>query len=138
MIKDLSVKQKLLGTSLVALFIFMLIALDVIFDGALVKFDQVMYSWSLGWHTHLLDKIVFGITHLGNLSTMLFYSMIIIFFLSWKKEWESLRFYLFGMLGSTVLFSGIKELVYRSRPSSYIGDFAGMGTLSLPGTALCR
>ena len=123
MIQDLSVKQKLLGTSLVALFVFILITLDVIFDGALVAFDQVVHSWSLGWHTPLLDKTIFGITHLGNLSTMLFYSAIIIFFLSWKKEWKSLRYYLFGMLGSTALFSGIKELVDRSRPSSYIGDF---------------
>ncbi len=123
MIKDLTVKQKLFGVSSIALLFFVLIALDVIFDGALVKFDQVVHSWSLGWHTPLLDKIVFGITHLGNLSTMLFYSMIIIFFLFWKKEWKSLRFYLFGMLGSTALFSGIKELVDRSRPSSYIGDF---------------
>ena len=31
------------------------------------------------------------------------------------------------MLGSTVLFSGIKELVDQSRPSSYIGDFRRHG-----------
>ncbi len=123
MIKRLTVKQKLLGISLVALLFFILTALDVIFNGALTVFDKVVHHWSLGWHTSLLDTVIFGITHLGNLSTMLFYSVIILLFLIWKKEWRNVRFYLVGMLGSTALFSGIKELVGRSRPSSYIGEF---------------
>lgn len=123
MIKGTTVRQKFLGISFASLLFFVLIALDVIFDGALTVFDQLVHSWSLGWHAPLLDKVIFGITHLGNLSTMLFYSVIIIVLFSWKKEWKSTRFYLIGMLGSTALFSGIKELVGRSRPSSYIGEF---------------
>jgi len=70
-----------------------------------------------------LDQIMFEITRLGNLSTMLFYSTIIILFLSRKKRWTDIRFYLLGIIGSTALFSGIKELVGRARPSSYIGEF---------------
>ena len=123
MIKDLSVKQKLLGTSFVAFFIFILIALDVIFDGALVAFDQAVHGLSLSWHTPLWDKVFFIITQLGSLAAMLFYSTIILLFLFRKKMQREIRFYLFGMLGSTAIFSGIKELVCRTRPSSYIGDF---------------
>ena len=123
MIKDLSTKQKLLGTSLVALFIFILIALDVIFDGALAAFDQVVHSASLSWHTPLQDKIFFIVTQWGSLAAMLFYSTIILLFLFRKKLQREIRFYLFGMLGSTAIFSGIKALVCRTRPSSYIGDF---------------
>ncbi len=123
MTKRLTVKQKLLGISSAALLLFILIALDVIFDGALVAFDQVVHHWSLEWHTPLLDKVVFGVTHLGNLSTMLLYSVIILLFLYRKEAWREMRFYTIGMLGSAALFSGIKELLGRSRPSSYIGDF---------------
>ena len=123
MIKDLLLKQKLLGTSLVALFIFILIALDVIYKGALVAFDQVVHNLSLSWHAPLWDKIFFIITQLGSLAAMLFYSTVILLFLFRKKMQRQIRFYLFGILGSTALFSGIKELVGRSRPSSYIGDF---------------
>ncbi len=123
MIRNLTVKQKLLGISLIALFVFILIALDVIFDGALVSFDQVVHSASLSWHIPLWDKILYVITQLGSLAAMLFYSAIILFFLFRKKMQREVRFYLFGMLGSTAIFSGIKELVCRDRPSSYIGDF---------------
>jgi len=123
MIGSLAGRQKLFVISSVALFFFVLIALDVILDGAFVKFDQAVHSWSLGWHTPLWDKIIFGITHLGNLGTMLLYSVIILLLLFWKKAWKEMRFYAVGMLGSAALFSGIKELVDRPRPSSYIGDF---------------
>ncbi len=123
MMKNLSVKQKFLGISLMALFIFILIFLDVLFDGALVAFDQVLHSFSFAWHTPLRDTIFFVITQLGSLAAMLIYSAIILLILFRQKTQQEMRFYLFGMLGSTALFSGIKELVCRSRPSSYIGDF---------------
>ena len=123
MIRDLTIKRKLFGISSIALFFFVLIALDVIFDGALVAFDQVVHSLSLSWHTPLWDRIFFAITQLGSLAAMLFYSSIILLFLFRKKVQREIRFYLFGMLGSTAIFSGIKELVCRTRPSSYIGDF---------------
>ena len=123
MIKRLTVKQKLLGISIATLFVFVLIALDVIFNGKLVAFDQVVHNLSLSWHTPLRDKISFWITQSGSLGAMLLYSAIIMLFLLRKKMQKEARFYLFGMLGSAALFSGIKELVCRVRPSSYIGDF---------------
>ncbi|HHD72486.1 MAG TPA: phosphatase PAP2 family protein [Epsilonproteobacteria bacterium] len=123
MINRLRVKQKLLGISSAALLLFLLIALDVIFGGRLAVFDQIVHRCSLGWHTPLWDQIIYALTHLGNLSTMLFYSLLVTILLSWKKMWRELRLYWFGMLGSAMLFSSIKELVDRPRPSSYIGDF---------------
>ncbi len=123
MIERLFNKRVQLIASLLFAGFFILILLDVLFEGALVQFDELLHLWSLSWHTPLLDKIMFGITQLGNLSTMLLYSAIIILFLSWKREWLNVRFYLVGILGSTALFSVIKELVGRTRPSSYIGEF---------------
>ena len=123
MMKNLSLKQKMLGISLIALFVFVLILLDVLFDGALVAFDQVLHSLSLAWLTPLWDKIFFAITQLGSLAAMLLYSLIVLLILFRQKAQQKMRFYLWGMLGSAAMFSGIKELICRSRPSSYIGDF---------------
>lgn len=70
---------------LASLVFFILIALDVFFDGALTQFDRVVYHWSLGWHHPLLDRIVFGVTQLGSLRAVLFYSVAVLLFLFWKK-----------------------------------------------------
>jgi len=118
---------------------FILILLDVSFGGMLVSFDGVVHNWSLAWHTPLIDRMLFLVTTLGNLSAMLVYSLILLFFLYLKKEWKGIRFYLIGILGSSILFSGIKVSVCRLRPSSFIGDFhqhgysfpSGHGTMSM-------
>lgn len=38
-----------------------------------------------------------------------------------------LLFYWSGMMGASLLFSGLKEIFHRTRPSSYIGDFHQYG-----------
>ena len=123
MIKGLFSKEIELKAALVSATLFVLILLDVIYEGALFRFDRVVHQWSLSWHTPLGDKIIFALTHLGNLSTMLFYSIVLTVVMYSKKMWREIRFYWMGMLGAAALFSGIKELVARTRPSSYIGDY---------------
>lgn len=123
MIKSLFSKHRELAIATVSGLFFILILLDVVYEGALFRFDAVVHQWSLGWHTPLGDKLIFGLTHLGDLVTMLLYSIVLTLLMYHKKMWREIRFYWVGMLGSSVLFSAIKELVGRTRPSSYIGDF---------------
>jgi undecaprenyl-diphosphatase len=88
----------------------------------LARFDPVLYQWSLDWHTQLGDKVVFAITQLGDLSSMLLFSLILtVIMYRWQMR-RQIAFYWTGMLGAAVLFGGIKELVARVRPSSVIGD----------------
>ncbi len=115
-------KKELIIISLSAL-LFLLIALDVYFDGLLVSIDGVIHQWSLGWHTPLWDRVFFEFTKLGNLSTMLLFTLAMTLYLLWKKERSKLVFYWSGMVGASLLFSGLKEIFARTRPSSYIGDF---------------
>ncbi len=102
---------------------FLLIALDVIFDGMLTQVDKIANQWFLDNQSGTLHNIFFSITKLGNLSTMLILSLIVVLFLLWRGWRDEAKIYLVGMFSSAILFSGIKELIGRSRPSSYIGDY---------------
>jgi membrane-associated phospholipid phosphatase len=122
-IEGLAVGRNLALLSLAALIFFVLIAMDVNYEGTLARIDQLVHKWSLGWHTPLLDRIFYGITQLGNLMVMLFYTVALTLLMLWRKRKEGLLFYWSGMIGASLLFSVIKELIMRPRPSSYIGEF---------------
>ncbi|SFV63450.1 Membrane-associated phospholipid phosphatase [hydrothermal vent metagenome] len=102
---------------------FLLIMLDVIFDGALTQLDKVVNQWFLENQSEALHTIFFSITKLGNLSTMLILSLVVTLFFLWRGYRAEIKLYWIGMLSSALLFSGIKELIGRTRPSSYIGDY---------------
>ena len=106
-----------------AFLFFILIALDILYKGQLFQLDGIINQWSKTWHTPLFDKLFYAITQLGNLSTMLVYLILLTLFFWWKKEKVSFVFMWVSMIGGAALFSLIKQLFKRSRPSSYIGDF---------------
>jgi len=127
LIRSLFSKHRELIIAIVFGIFFGLILLDVVYEGALFRFDAVVHQWSLGWHTPLRDKILFAVTQLGDLSTMLFYSVLLTLLMYYKKMWREIRFYWVGMVGSAALFAGVKELIGRTRPSSFIGEFHQQG-----------
>jgi undecaprenyl-diphosphatase len=106
---------------------FLMILLDVIFDGLLTDIDKSIYRLSLDWHTSTIDSIFFAITKIGNLSSILMLSIIVTLILIWQRDRVSILFYWVGILGSLALFAGIKELMARTRPSNNIGDIVEMG-----------
>ncbi len=106
---------------------FVLILLDVLFDGLLTDIDKSIYTLSLDWHTPTIDSIFFAITKVGNLSYIFILSIIVTLILLWQRDRVSILFYWVGILGSSALFIGIKELVARARPSNEIGDIVEMG-----------
>lgn len=118
------IQISLLAISFIA---FVLLALDIVFDGALAHFDIVLHQWSLAWHTPLLDRLFYNITKMGNLSTMLVISLFIPLFLLWRRERKGVLFYALAMIGSSLLFSGLKELFARARPSDHIGELLQYG-----------
>ena len=127
MIEKLFSRRTELVVSLLSAAFFVLIYLDIVFKGTLFHFDAILHQWSLGWHTPALDKLIFVFTQSGSVLAMILYSLAILIYFIRKKERRKLYFYLSGMLGASALFSGIKEIVVRARPSSYIGDFHQQG-----------
>ena len=102
---------------------FLLIMLDVIFDGLLTQVDKIVNQWFINNQSDTLHSIFLAITKLGNLSTMLILSLVVTIFFLWRAWKSETKLYWAGMLSSALLFAGIKELIGRTRPSSYIGDY---------------
>jgi len=116
-------KKSQLFIIIISLISFVLIALDVIFGGMLTEVDKIVNRWFLDNQSDTLHSIFLSITKLGNLSTMLILSLVVTLFFIWKEKRDKIKLYWIGMLSSALLFSGIKELICRTRPSSYIGDY---------------
>jgi len=115
---------KLLIASLIS---FILIMLDVIFDGLLTKIDNIIYPTIIEYHTSLLDTIMLKITTLGNILYMLIFSGVISIILWLKKDYLSIKFFLSSIIGSSILMSGLKELIGRVRPQNYVMDMFQQG-----------
>jgi len=126
-VEYLFVKKIEISLLVISFISFVLLVVDVVFDGAIAHFDKVLYQWSLAWHTPLLDRLFYSTTKMGNLSTMLFISLPISLLLLWRREIKSFLFYALAMIGSSLLFSGLKELFARARPSDHIGEFLQYG-----------
>jgi len=63
--------------SIASLISFILIALDVIFDGLLTKIDHIIFPAIIDYHTNILDMIMVNITTLGNMKSMVIFSILI-------------------------------------------------------------
>ena len=122
MIAQLFRRKVQISIAAASLTLFLLIALDIFFEGTLFQFDALVHQWSLTWHTPLGDRLMHGITQLGNLSTMLLYLLVLTLYFLWKGEKRVLSLLWASMVGGVVLFGLIKELFMRARPSNYIGD----------------
>ena len=117
----------ILKLSIASLISFILIMLDVLFDGLLTKIDNIIFPTIIEYHTPLLDTIMLKITTLGNISSMLIFLVIITLILWLKKDYLSIKFFLASIVGSSLLMSGLKELIGRARPQNYVLDMFQQG-----------
>jgi len=117
----------ILKLSIASLISFILIMLDILFDGLLTKIDYIIFPTIIEYHTPLLDTIMLKITTLGNISSMLIFLVIITLILWLKKDYLSIKFFLASIVGSSLLMSGLKELIGRARPQNYVLDMFQQG-----------
>jgi len=112
----------ILKLSIASLLLFILITLDVMFHGLLTVIDGLIFPNILSFQTELLNNIFLYITTLGNLSSMVIFSVIISIILWLKKDYISIKFLISSMIGISVLIFGLKELVGRLRPQDYVAE----------------
>ena len=112
----------ILKLSIASLLLFILITLDVMFHGLLTVIDGLIFPNILSFQTELLNNIFLYITTLGNLSSMVIFSVIISIILWLKKDYISIKFLISSMMGISVLIFGLKELVGRLRPQDYVAE----------------
>jgi len=113
--------------SIASLISFILIALDVIFDGLLTKIDHIIFPAIIDYHTNILDMIMVNITTLGNMKSMVIFSILISLVLFFRKDYISVKFFIASMIGSSILMAGLKELIGRARPQNYVLDMFQQG-----------
>ena len=117
----------ILKLSFSALLLFILISLDVIFDGLLTKIDDFIFPYVLSLQTLILNKIFLYITTLGNMPFIVGFSIIITIILWFKKDYLSIKFFISSVIGSSILMFGIKELIGRLRPQNFVADMFQQG-----------
>jgi undecaprenyl-diphosphatase len=99
---------------------FVLLALDVLFDGMAVKLDGYIHLWSPAWHDPVSDKIFFALTQLGCVPAMLFLTLAVTLVMLYQKRYAGSLLFWGGMLGAWAAFVGLKELIARPRPHNLI------------------
>jgi len=129
--------MRLLTLNILALVLFLGILYNVSTDGYLTQLDTWVNQQVSTLHTPTLTKVIIFITNINGVVGNIVIGIIAIVFLTYKKWYDARRFYLFSLLGSLVLFAGLKQLVARLRPHSEIIDVinysfpSGHATLSM-------
>jgi undecaprenyl-diphosphatase len=112
--------------NILSLLVFLTLLYLVINKGAwLLHLDTWVNSHAAELQTPALTKIIIFITNLDGVTGSGIISIIILLFLASKKWYRDIRFYLISFGGSSLLFTVIKEIVGRARPSTKIIEELG-------------
>jgi len=112
----------ILKLSIISLISFILIALDVLFNGLLTQLDYTIFEYTMEYNFKMLDSIMLKITTMGNISSIVIFTLLTVIVLALKKDYLSIKFFLLSIIGSSALMSGLKELFGRLRPQNYLLD----------------
>ena len=109
--------------------LFMVMLVNVLTDGPMLKLDEWVSMQVQGLHTETRTKAVVFLTDLnGVVASMFLFVLLSVFF--WYRKWyRELRFFLISFIGGTLLFNLFKFSVQRARPEASLFDLA---TYSFP------
>jgi len=106
-----------IGLIVISLFLFLFILYNVLTNGPLLMIDRWISTEVATIQSPELTKLVIFITNINGILGSVIFSLLLMFFLIYKKYYEDLKFYLLAFLGASVLFTVIKLLVERARPA---------------------
>jgi len=130
-------KKRLRALNILTLVLFLGILYNVSTEGSLTQLDTWVNQEISTLHTPTLTQVIIFITNLNGVVGNIFIGIIAMIFLTYKKWYDARRFYLFSLLGSLILFAGLKQLVARLRPHSELIEVinysfpSGHATLSM-------
>jgi len=76
-------------------------------------------------YTLTFSKVIVFISWVNNLSQIIFISILFLIYLFYKKMYSQIIFFTISILGSSLLFVLIKEIIKRERPISNIIEIGG-------------
>jgi undecaprenyl-diphosphatase len=110
-------KRKLfIGLIVISLFLFLAILYNVLTNGPLLMIDRWISTEIPNIQSPALTELIIFITDINGMLGSAVFSILLIFFLIYKKYYVELKFYLLAFLGASALFVVIKLLVERARP----------------------
>jgi undecaprenyl-diphosphatase len=129
--------RKLLIVNIISFFIFIFILYCVTSDNYLTVVDKWVNTHIETIQTPALTTIFIFITNLAGVVGNSIFAIFAMLFLTYKKWYQERLFYLLSFSGSVILFTGIKQIVARTRPHSELIDVinysfpSGHSTLSM-------
>jgi len=110
-------------------FLFLLMLVNLLSDGPMLRADEWISVHISGMQTEVWTKVLIFVTDLNGVAaaTILFMGISMLFW--YKKRYRDLRFFLLSFVGSTLLFNLFKFMLQRARPEAKLFDLA---TYSFP------
>lgn len=119
----------LIGFNLLGLYLFAKMAEDVIEKEYILVIDRWISIHINDVKTPMLNDLMIILTNLDGGVGILAFSIFCMLFLSYKKWYSDLWFYLLSVGGSAMAFTSIKLIVQRVRPGS---DLLHLASYSFP------
>jgi undecaprenyl-diphosphatase len=116
--KCIKSKKWLIGVNLFGLILFIIMLLNVIYDGNMLLVDRwISMNITMLQTPHLTEKVIF-LTNLNGVIGSILFTVLMVALLWYKKWYRDLWFYLFSFVGVTFLFNIVKFSIERARPDS--------------------
>jgi len=116
---------KLILINIFGLYLFSKMTEDVLNSELITKIDLWIYEYITNLYTPTFSKVIVFISWVNNLSQIIFISILFLIYLFYKKMYSQIIFFTISILGSSLLFVLIKEIIKRERPISNIIEIGG-------------
>lgn len=113
-----------------ALSAFLLLLIRMKISPSLFSFDRKLTDFILFFKGPFWDAVLLPVTQIGDSTSLISISAIIVIFLLMKRLWRTAIFCLCGFLGSTLCVGYIKVFVGRARPINDL--YSGSESFSFP------
>jgi len=116
---------KLILINIFGLYLFAKMTEDVLNSELITKIDLWIYEYITNLYTPTFSKVIVFISWVNNLAQIIFISILFLIYLFYKKMYSQIIFFTISILGSSLLFVLIKEIIKRDRPISNIIEIGG-------------
>jgi undecaprenyl-diphosphatase len=116
---------KIILINIFAIYLFSKITEDVINLELITKIDVWIYQHITNIYTPFLNKFMIFISSINNTNQLVFIVAIILFFLNYYKLYTEMIFFTISMIGNSLIFLLIKEIIQRERPISQLIEISG-------------
>lgn len=114
-----------IGFNLLGLYLFAKMSEDVIEKEYILVIDRWISIHVNSVHTPLLDQIMIALTNLNGFMGIIVFSIVLVACMLYLKWYKDFLFYVLAVGGAAMIFTTVKVIVSRLRPSSELIEVVG-------------